>query len=427
MRGHVRKRGSTWTWYLDIEPDPLTARRRQQTKGGYKTKKACEDGLNEAIAKQRAGMLVKPSRRTMATFLVDEWLPTVRRRTRLSTWANYRTNISVHVVPVLGDVELQRLSPAQLNAFYGQLLEHGRRDGKGLAWKTVRNIHAMLHKALKDAMRWGYLTRNVAEAVDPPDGLAPEMQVWTPEQLRAFLHQVRGDELYAAWMLFATTGMRRGEVAGLRDFDLDLDAGYAAPRRPRVVVDYAVHLSEPKTHAGRRLLALDPATVAALRDHLVRRDAQRAHLRGLGVECQATGLLFAYPDGSEIHPDLLTRWFKRHARRAGLPAIRLHDVRHTYATACLLAGIPVKVVSERLGHASVVTTLRIYGHVLPGMDRAAANTVATLILGDATEGSADSSADPSVYRTVYNRLLEPDSGEEVKGSGPAQAGGGGGI
>jgi integrase len=427
MRGHVRKRGFTWTWYLDIEPDPLTARRRQQTKGGYTTKKACEDGLNEAIAKQRAGMLVRPSRRTMATFLVDEWLPTVRRRARLSTWANYRTNINVHVVPVLGGVELQRLSPDQLNAFYGQLLEHGRRDGKGLAWKTVKNIHAMLHKALKDAMRWGYLTRNVADAVDPPQGLAPEMQVWTPEQLRRFLHQVRADELYAAWMLFATTGMRRGEVAGLRDLDLDLGAAHAAPRRPRVVVDYAVHLSEPKTYAGRRLLALDPATVAALREHLARRDTQRAELRALGVDGQATGLLFTFPDGSEIHPDLLTRWFKRHARRAGLPVIRLHDVRHTYATACLLAGIPVKVVSERLGHASVVTTLRIYGHVLPGMDRAAANTMATLILGDTTEGPASDSADPSVYRTVYNRLLEPDPGEEVKGSGPAQSGGGGGI
>jgi len=310
---------------------------------------------------------------------------------------------------MLGDVELQRLSPEQLNAFYGQLLEHGRRDGKGLAWKTVKNIHAMLHKALKDAMRWGYLTRNAADAVDPPDGLAPEMQVWTPEQLRRFLHEVHGDALYAAWMLFATTGMRRGEVAGLRDFDLDLDAGYAAPRRPRVVVDYAVHLSEPKTHAGRRLLALDRATVAALSDHLVHRDAQRAELRALGVECQATGLLFAYPDGSEIHPDLLTKWFKRHARRAGLPVIRLHDVRHTYATACLLAGIHVKVVSERLGHASVVTTLRIYGHVLPGMDRAAATTMANLILGDTTEGSEDVSADPSVYKAVYNRLLEPDS------------------
>jgi integrase len=333
MRGHVRKRGSTWTWYLDIDPDPLTARRRQQTKGGYKTKKACEDGLNEAIAKQRVGMLVKPSRRTMATFLVDEWLPTVRRRARLSTWANYRTNVNVHVVPVLGDVELQRLSPDQLNAFYGQLLEHGRRDGKGLAWKTVKNIHAMLHKALKDAMRWGYLTRNVADAVDPPQGLAPEMQVWTPEQLRRFLREVHGDELYAAWMLFATTGMRRGEVAGLRDLDLDLDAAYAAPRRPRVVVDYAVHLSEPKTYAGRRLLALDPATVAALREHLARRDTRRAELRALGVEGQATGLLFTFPDGSEIHPDLLTRWFKRHARRAGLLLIRLHDVRHTYATA----------------------------------------------------------------------------------------------
>jgi integrase len=136
---------------------------------------------------------------------------------------------------------LQGLTPAHLTAFYRALLNDGRRDGRGgLAPKSLRNIHGVLHAALRDAVRWGYLPRNAAAVADLPKGMAPEMRVWSPKQLRAFLEHVRGDPLYAAWLLFATTGMRRGEVAGLRWPDVDLDAGRVSPRRPRVVVNYEV-------------------------------------------------------------------------------------------------------------------------------------------------------------------------------------------
>jgi Phage integrase, N-terminal SAM-like domain/Arm DNA-binding domain len=256
--GSVRKRGKTWTWYLDIGPDPLTGRRRQTSKGGFKTKKAAQEDLNTAIAKRQRGELAKRSKRTVRDFLEDEWLPTVETTRRPSTAANYRTNVKVHVVPLIGDIRLQALTPVQLNAFYAKLQADHRRDGQPLAPKSVRNIHAMLHKALKDALRWGLVTRNVADAVDAPNGLSPEMHAWTAEQLRAFLAHARRDRLFAAWMLFATTGMRRGEVAGLRDLDLDLAAGWVAPRRPRVVVNHQVHVSDPKTVAGRP--ACSPST-----------------------------------------------------------------------------------------------------------------------------------------------------------------------
>ncbi len=427
--GSVRKRGKTWTWYLDIGPDPLTGRRRQTSKGGFRTKKAAQEDLNTAIAKRQRGELAKRSKRTVRDFLEDEWLPTVEAIRRPSTAANYRTNIKVHVVPLIGDIRLQALSPVQLNAFYARLQADHRRDGQPLAPKSVRNIHAMLHKALKDALRWGLVTRNVADAVDAPNGLSPEMQAWTAEQLRAFLAHARRDRLFAAWMLFATTGMRRGEVAGLRDLDLDLAAGWVAPRRPRVVVNHQVHVSDPKTVAGRRLLALDPATVGALREHLELRKAERGQLAGWGVQVEASGLLFTEIDGTPLHPDRFRKRFKRlgakveweqdGARRVGLPPIRLHDVRHTYATVALQAGVPVKVVSERLGHASIAVTLRIYAHVLPGMDRDAANTVADVILGT-TKGPASAPADPSVDKAVDRKLFDLDTRKEVKGSSPAQ-------
>src|SRR5829696_7283663 len=195
MRGSIRKRGSTYTYWLDIGPDPVTGKRRQRTKGGFRTKRECQAALNEAISALRSGSLVQPSRRTVASFLVGEWLPAVRMAgLRDSTWASYRMNVEKHLAPGLGAIELQRLSPAQLNAFYRELLTKGRRNALGgLAPKTVRYIHSILHRALRDAVRWGYVVRNVADAADPPKAKTPEMRVWNPAQLRAFLEHVRDD------------------------------------------------------------------------------------------------------------------------------------------------------------------------------------------------------------------------------------------
>jgi integrase len=226
MRGAVYKRGSTWTWHFDVDPDPLTGRRRQRTKGGYKTKKAAEQALAEAIGQWRTGRLPQRSTHTLSHFLQEEWLPAVKPRLRPSTWANYRTYTAAYVVPILGQIKLQALTPVQLNHLYAHLLERGRRKtingGRtGLAPKTVRNVHVMLHSALHDAMRWGYLVRNVAEAADPPAARTPEQKVWSPQELGAFLDHVRDDRLYALWLLVATTGMRRGELVGLRWIDID--------------------------------------------------------------------------------------------------------------------------------------------------------------------------------------------------------------
>jgi Phage integrase family len=156
-----------------------------------------------------------------------------------------------------------------------------------------------------------------------------------------------------------------------------LDAARVAVRQPRVVADHAVHISEPKTARSRRSIALDPVTVAALREHKSRQAADRV---AVGPAYQDSGLVFTLPDGSPIHPQRFSDWFRQHVRAAGLPAIRLHDLRHSYATAALAAGIPAKVVSERLGHATIAITMDTYSHVLPGLDERAAATVARLIL-----------------------------------------------
>jgi hypothetical protein len=199
--------------------------------------------------------------------------------------------------------------------------------------------------------------------------------------------------------------MRRGEVTGLRWVDVDLDAGRISPRRPRVVVNYRVVISEPKTAKGRRSLALDLATVAALRDHRRRQLEQRL---AVGPRWQDSDLVFTWPDGRPIHPQRFSNWFEQHTRAAGLPRIRLHDVRHSYATAALAAGIPAKVVSERLGHATIAITMDTYSHVLPGLDELAAGTVARLILGDADQPAR------SIDKPLTTGRTAPSDGKEVE-------------
>jgi integrase len=221
------------------------------------------------------------------------------------------------------------------------------------------------------------------EAADPPAARSPEQKVWLPQELAAFLAHVRDDRLYALWLLVATTGMRRGELAGLRWVDVDFDHATVSPTIPRVVVDHQVHDSAPKTERARRRLALDPVTLAALEGQ---RKLQAEDRQTVGGRYRDYGYVFTWPDGRPLHPENIANWFEQHTKSAGLPRIRLHDVRHSYATAALKAGISAKVISERLGHASVAFTLQTYSHVIPGMDKDAAATVADLILTSTQKG-----------------------------------------
>jgi integrase len=280
--------------------------------------------------------------------------------------------------PGLGGLPLQGLRPTHLNKLYGNLRAAGR------APKTIRNIHGVLSKALGDAERWGLVARNAARLADVPAVARPKLQVWSPEHTRAFLAAVANDRLFAAWLLAATTGMRRGELLGLRWEDIDLDSGVVRVAQARVRAGNQVVAGEPKTARGRRAIALDPTTVAALRQHRKRQTEERL---AAGPHYAVSDLTLTMPGGTPIHPNRFSLWFRRHVREAGLPAIRLHDMRHSYATAGLAAGVPPKVMSERLGHATVAFTLNTYTSALPALDKSAADIVAGLILGTAAEGS----------------------------------------
>lgn len=374
-------------------------RRRDPNGKPWTTRTAANAAIRDALSKVERGEFVEPSKQTLGEFL-DEWVDGLRLAP--STVASYRKNIRLHIKPYLGGVLLTGLSSGRIKKLYRQLEEGGRRDHKGaltgqpLAKRTVRYIATILRAALQEAVDGepARLVRNPADKADPPtvkESRAPEMHPWSDGQLRAFLGWSRvRSVLHVAWLVLAMTGMRRGELLALRWHDVDLDAGTVSVRRSAGLVkvkgEKARLIEGPTKSCKARVIELDAATVAALRTH--RRDRGRLALQ-LG---RNDALVFGDHEGGWRHPDRFSRSFKdalRHCQTAltghadaEVPdEIKLHDLRHTHATILLRAGVHPKVVSERLGHASVSITLDIYSHVLPTIQREAVAKLAAIMGG----------------------------------------------
>jgi integrase len=353
--------------------------RRRQTKGGFATRRECQAAMSKALTSVAERTFVMATHVTVREFLLKEWLPTIRGTVRETTYASYQGLCELHIIPRLGSLQLQKLTAAEINGLYAHLLAAGRVQGEGgLSAASVRRVHAALRRACRDAVRWGRLTSNPAACADPPKVSAEhdERSVWTAEQLQAFLVSVRGDRLFALWRLLSMTGMRRGEALGLSWDDIDMEQGSLSIRRALVPVNGVARLCEPKTRRGRRTIALDPETLAALQAHAARQADERS---AAGEAWSEEGYVFVRVNGRPLQPFAVTKTFHRHVRAACLPKIRLHDLRHTYATLALATGINPRIVSGRLGHSTVALTLDVYAHVLPQQDREAAVVIAGLL------------------------------------------------
>lgn len=371
QRGFIRRRGSTWTAYWQVDSKQG---RHQRSKGGFPTRKEAQAFLTATLAALQAGTFSEPSKVTVREYLLERWLPGRSASLRPSTFDSYRRNIELHVDPALGHTKLQQLSADHLDRFYADLLQ------SGLAPKTVRNIHTLVHKALQDAVRKNLVVRNVADAADAPKLARPgerEMRTWSPKQLRSFFEGIADHRLAAAYVLAATTGMRRGEILGLRWSDVDLRARRLSVTHTILTVSYQITPGTPKTSRGRRSIALDPETIRILAAHRARQTSERLEAAAYVDQ----GLVFARNDGRPVHPDYFSQTFDRAVRRLKLPKIRLHDLRHTHASLGLAAGIPVKLMSERLGHATAAFTQDVYMHVTPAHEEAAAAQIADLVFG----------------------------------------------
>src|SRR6266700_2052634 len=321
-----------------------------------KTRKEVQDKLNTALYEQKKGTLATGPQQTLGAYL-EKWIDQVVKLTkRPNTYNGYRSVVKCHLIPSLGHIKLQKLTVEQLQAFFAEKQET-------LKPKTLALIHSVLSSALSNAVKCGLVGRNVASLVSLPSVERYEGQVLTVDQARKLLEVARGSRLDVLLLVALTTGMRRGELVALHWSDLDFETGILQVRRNVTYMDGVGYVErEPKTKAGRRKIRLAGVVLEALKEHGDRQ--QQARMKA-GEKWQDRGLIFSNIYGGFFDADHMGAMFKKLLKKAGLPDVRFHDLRHSVATVLLAAKIDLKVVSELLGHSSVAITADIYAHVLP--------------------------------------------------------------
>lgn len=371
MTGHIRKRGErSWAILLDLPRGP-DGKRRRKWHTVHGTKKDPQRKRNELLHEIESGLYCEPAKMAVKDYL-QKWLKDYAS-TNVSgkTYERYAEIVRNHLEPAIGNLPLPRLTPLHVQECYSGLLKSGRKDGKGgLSKRTVLHVHRLLHTSLGHAVKWQLVARNVADAVQPPTPERKEMQALDERQTVWLFEAARGTRLYVPILFDATTGVRRGELLAVKWLDLNLDSATLSLRRSLEQTRTGLRFKETKNKKGR-IISLPAMLVKALREH---RAEQNEFKKLFGDDYKDQGLVFARPDGAIWKPESFTEEYFRFTEKIGV-RVRFHDLRHSHASQLLRAGVPIKVVSERLGHSAVGITLDIYSHVLPGMQEEAARKI----------------------------------------------------
>jgi integrase len=379
MRGHLEARGKdAWRAKIFLGRDDATGRQRYLTRTIHGTKRQAEAVLNQLIVETGQGSHLD----TEATVrdLAQRWMVLAGDRLSPTTSNEYRRLLDRQILPSLGTRKVRTLRAADLDVFYSNLLRQGGNGGRALSAQSVQHTHALIRRLLSQAVKWGWCAANPAANASPPKVRHHELHLPTPEQVRALLKVAteRDPDLGCFLRLAAVTGARRGELCALRGSDMDLDGGLLSISRS--IVDGrsdSLIEKDTKTHSSRKI-TLDQETRAAIAGQHSRH-VERA--TACGVSLPTSAFVFSdSPDGSTPwRPGRMTLAFVRLCRTVGVHDVRLHDLRHFAAARMLVAGVPVKTVSGRLGHANAATTLNVYAHFLETSDAEAANVLSDLL------------------------------------------------
>ena len=329
----------------------------------FKTKKEANAWRIDTLHKIQSGLFYAGPKLTLSEYF-EEWLTARKGSIKPKTLYQYQQIIKQHINPVLGSIKINELKPAEIQAFYNNKVE------LGIGVRTVRLIHSVLHCALNHALKLGIIYRNPSDAVYKPKAQKREMEILDEDQVRRLLIAAKGKRHEALYKVAITTGLRKGELLGLKWSDLDWDTQQLnVQRQIQRVPQEGLTYSQPKTAAGRRMIVLGSDTISTLKEH---RKRQWVEIEFKGEKWQNHDLIFPSSIGTPLSQSNLNRDYKQLLSEANLPDIRFHDLRHTAASLMLKQGISVKVVQERLGHSDAAMTLNVYSHVIPGMQREAA-------------------------------------------------------
>jgi len=381
MPGHLEKISKdSWTIIIEAGRDPATGKRKRIKKAFRGTKKEAEKELARMLTEIETGLYCEPSKLSFGEYL-KKWLADYAKvKTSPKTYSRYEEIILKSVIPNLGQVIVEKLKPLHLQSYYTKMLTEGRQDGSGgLSSTTVLKHHLILHKALESAVKWQLVPRNVADAVEAPKKAPTEMAILSEEQVNEMIKLTLDSAYFPQIVLAILTGMRRGEIYGLRWRDVDLVEGIITVRQAsQYTKEKGIFFKEPKTTSSRRSLDVSDYVVTVLRKVKVEQNKCKLAY-GEHYHEESGDLIFTQPDGRPQHPDSISSWFPEFIEKNGLPRVRFHDLRHSHASLLLKNGESLKLISERLGHAGVGITSDIYTHLAPGMQKKAAAKLEELI------------------------------------------------
>ncbi|MEB2584696.1 tyrosine-type recombinase/integrase [Bacillus cereus] len=370
----VKKDQNTKTWYFILTHGKKEdGKPRQFKKRGFKTKQEAQKVMLELEQSLTLGTYVQPNKILYKEYLLERFLEDKMTKVKKQTLNTYRWIVEKHIIPAIGDVELTKLNPIIIQGLYNRLTKE-----KALSDENIQKVHTLINDSLKKAERWGLIARNPAALVDRPKAVKKEITVWNVEEVRKFLkYAKKSGRYYIAFLLALTTGMRQGEILGLRWKDVDFGNGCVRITQT-LSSDGKDLLPYTKTKSGSRTIDLPEETVIALKKHWLFIRGEREKNRSY----KNLDLVVCTEFGTPTHKSNIRRVFKSIIKKADIPKIRFHDMRHTHATLLLLQGVNPKIVSERLGHADVRITLDTYSHLLPSMQKDTAIKFGKMLFDD---------------------------------------------
>lgn len=386
MPGHLEKRSDkSWTIVIDLGRSSSGKRNRI-----YRTfrgnKREAEKELARLITEFDKGIYIEPSKLSFGQYL-EEWLENYGRiRLAATTYRRYEQIIKLRVIPKIGIIPLQKLRPAHIQKFLREIVEEGRLDkpGESLSHDSIIYHYRVIHKALESALKQQLIQINPAKAVELPKSLEIEdnedtkenIQILDKEQIEIMLEAAKKTSYFALLYVGIRTGLRRGELLGLKWSDFNLDGKLFVRRSLAYTPEKGKFFKLPKTKKSRRTIDISMEVVDVLKQVQQKQSEAKEFY---GTEYKNEDLIFCQSNGNKMHPDTPSSWFPVFLERIGLPRLNFHCLRHTHASLLLQAGVDIKVISERLGHSSIRITYDLYAHLLPGMQEDAVNKLENLL------------------------------------------------
>jgi integrase len=354
MKGYIRKRGNKYSFTVDIGKDPITGKRKQKTHSGFRTKKEAQAALAELVTKVEKGEQIEVRKTTFRDFAREYFNKTYINRVKETTFERSTSLLEKQILPYFQSANLNDIDQFVIHDFYDLKLKEGYSSA------YIQRMHEVLKMLFKVAFKWELIKKDIASMVEPPKNKKKEMQVWSIDEVNEYLKFTKHSRYHPVFFLAAYTGMRKGEILALTWDDIDFEEKTININKTLYKLEKHYVVNEPKTTHSVRTIYIDEDIERVLKKQRVKQNLEK--LKN-GRVYQDNNLVFAQEDGGFVYPAGVNALFNRFIRQLGIKKIRFHDLRHTHATILLQMGVNPKIVSERLGHSSIQTTLDVYSHV----------------------------------------------------------------